>query len=279
MDLTRFLKGKGLLHKVWITVPAVCLMLVATVSGTHAQAKSPASFLESFTFAGVPKGYRLTHIAWETTPSNGTMNTTFPQGIPIVSPAAARKGVYIGPLVAPGGKLWYLGETLGARGQVVWEFTGLDGAELCATSLPLNVPHTGSWHLVRIPMLLGAKHRITLAHYHWFHSKDGRWTMQAPKIIASSTPNQTGYSIAFSYLPLDWQLQAFRYVSGRRVLGASVAQAVGQRASSPFFSESSLGWSFSYPTLAASWKGRLEAAFSDGHGHLTWLGMPLTLRG
>lgn len=244
-------------------------------------AMATPSLLKSFTFAHVPKGYHLSHIAWEDVAAVSTMVTMFPQGIPIISMSEARKGNYIGPMVEPDGKVWYFASvTGGGRGRIVWEFTGPGHTELCATSPLLKLSARGNWNYVKIPMTVGKSHHVSLNHYQWFKSKDGRWTNEPATLKAfPDTPNPRGYSIMFYTLPLDWQLQAFRFTSGHHRMFATVGQVLGEQGTSPYFSEGAAGWSFTYPTKDVSWKGRIEVKFSDGDGHDTWIGTSLKLRG
>lgn len=238
-------------------------------------AHAEAQHLPNFHFSRIPRGYHLSHIAWEDeTDTSMTMNTEYPAGMTVLTLKQARSESAFGPFMAPGGTAFYFGtpgDAMGDRGQVVWEFTGPSHQELCAVSPVLRLPDRGSWGAARIPLQVSSQGMVAWPGYQFFRSRDGQWTKVAATLTLMKTPNRTGYLMTWEHLPLDWQLSALRFVGHGHTLKATVGQALGEAGTSPYFSEAGIGWSFNYPPSDVGWRGVVQAGFDTGTGSVAWV--------
>jgi len=249
--------------------------LVMPVALAAGPADAAAQHLPAFQFAGIPRGYHLTHIAWEDeTDTSMTMTSEYPAGMTVLTQKQARSESAFGPFMVPGGTAFYFGtpgDAMGDRGQIVWEFTGPSHEELCAVSPVLRLPDRGSWGAARIPLRVSSHGTVTWPGYEFLRSRDGQWTKAAATITLMKTPNRTGYLMTWKHLPLDWQLAALRFVGHGHTLKATVGQALGEAGTSSYFSEAGIGWSFNYPPSDAGWRGVVQAGFDTGIGPIAWV--------
>jgi hypothetical protein len=253
-------------------VAAVAASALCLAAPTNAATLTVA--LSSLAFSHVPAGFRIAAVAWEDrTDQSLSLTVPAPQGLVTVTVAKARAEALTGPALLPGGRGWFIGapeDMLGTRGQAVFEFRGPAGQVLCAASPVLRIPARGTWHAVTVPTTT-TRGTITLRHYTWIRSLDGRWSHRAPTIEVYPTPAASGYTLGFSYLPLAWQLETLRFVAPRLTLTANVLQTLQHGGTGKYFSYGSLGWSFFYPSADAGKQGRIEARFAYGSHASAWI--------
>ena len=257
-----------------IARPGMLAAFVASVAcfGVPAYAALPTAARASLVFLRVPSRDRLVAIAWEDL-TEPALSLTVPAPVTVVTVATARAETLLGPAELPGGRGWFMGtpgDMAGTRGQVVFEFRGPDGQVLCAASPVLRVPSSGSWHALPVPAFL-VHSTVTLPNYTWIWSRDGRWSREDPKIAVYPTPEARGYTLSFRYVPLDWQLAVLQFAGPGLRLETHGMQTLADGGVNPFFSLSSLGWSFVYPVRDVGRRGWIEAKFTWGKHASTWL--------